>query len=59
MPERVVRKIVDGMNNVRRPIRGSRILVLGVAHRKNVDDMRESPAAEIMELLQDRGAEVA
>ena len=40
-------------------MRGSRILVLGIAYKKNVDDMRESPAVELMELLADKGARVA
>ena len=40
-------------------MQGSRVLVLGVAYKKNVDDMRESPSAVIMELIQERGGEVA
>jgi UDP-N-acetyl-D-glucosamine dehydrogenase len=56
MPEYVVNKLVEGLNQNALPIKGSRILVLGIAYKKNVDDMRESPAVEIMELLRARGA---
>jgi UDP-N-acetyl-D-glucosamine dehydrogenase len=56
MPEWVVNKVAQALNERSRAIRGSRILVLGLAYKKNVDDVRESPAAEIMELLRGRGA---
>ncbi len=56
MPEWVVGKIVDALNDRERAIKGSRILVLGIAYKKNVDDARESPGAAIMELLRTRGA---
>jgi UDP-N-acetyl-D-glucosamine dehydrogenase len=56
MPEWVVNKVAQALNERGRAIRGSRILVLGLAYKKNVDDVRESPAAEIMELLRGRGA---
>lgn len=58
MPEWVFRKVATALNNQSRPIRGSRILALGVAYKKNVDDMRESPAVQVMELLRDAGASV-
>lgn len=58
MPEWVVGKLADALNDRSRSIRGSRILVLGIAYKKNVDDMRESPAVELMELLVKRGAVV-
>lgn len=58
MPEWVVQKITDGLNNHGKPVKGSRILVLGLAYKKNVDDTRESPAIEIMALLQKKGATV-
>ncbi len=58
MPERVVQKTAEGLNEHRKAVRGSRILVLGIAYKKNIDDMRESPAAAIMELLEERGAEL-
>jgi UDP-N-acetyl-D-glucosamine dehydrogenase len=56
MPEWVVGKVALALNECSRAIKGSRILVLGLAYKKNVDDVRESPAAEVMELLRDRGA---
>ncbi len=59
MPMWVVRKIAEGLNRQKRSINGSRILILGIAYKKNVDDMRESPAVEIMRLLQEKGAEIA
>ena len=58
MPEWVVSKIVDGLNNQGKAIKGSRILVLGIAYKKNVDDMRESPSVHIMEILRRKGARV-
>lgn len=59
MPEWVVGKVAEALNRKRKAIFGSRVLVLGIAYKKNVDDMRESPSVEIMELLEERGAEVA
>lgn len=59
MPEYVVGKLIEGLNTQRKALNGSRVLVLGVAYKKNVDDMRESPSAVIMELIQQRGGEVA
>ena len=59
MPEWVVGKIAEALNRRGKPIRGSRILMLGIAYKKNVDDMRESPAVALMELLQARDADIA
>ena len=56
MPEWVVTKMADALAHRSKTVRGSRILVLGIAYKKNIDDMRESPAVEIMELLRGRGA---
>jgi UDP-N-acetyl-D-glucosamine dehydrogenase len=56
MPQWVVGKVADALNDRCKSIKGSRALVLGVAYKKNVDDMRESPAVELMELLRDKGA---
>ena len=58
MPQWVVGKIIDALNERGRAIKGSRVLVLGIAYKKNVDDMRESPAVALMELLAGRGAQV-
>ncbi len=55
MPTWVIEKVVEGLNGQKKSINGSRILVLGIAYKKNVDDMRESPSVEIMKLLQARG----
>ncbi len=59
MPLWVVGKITEALNSVAKAVKGSRILVLGIAYKKNVDDVRESPSVEIMEQLRNRGAEVA
>ena len=59
MPQWVVEKVADALNDREKSIRGSRILVLGIAYKKNVDDMRESPAVELMSLLQAKGAHIA
>ena len=58
MPQWVVGKIADALNAHTKAIKGSRILVLGLAYKKNIDDTRESPAVEIMELLQNKGAHI-
>jgi UDP-N-acetyl-D-glucosamine dehydrogenase len=58
MPEWVVGKIMEALNERGKALKGSRVLVLGIAYKKNVDDMRESPAVELMELLAKRGANV-
>ena len=56
MPEWVIGKVMDSLNNAGKPLKGSRILVLGIAYKKNVDDMRESPSVELMSILQNKGA---
>lgn len=58
MPRLVVQKIADGLNEQRKAMKGSRLLVLGVAYKKDIDDCRESPALDVIELLMKRGAEV-
>ena len=59
MPDYVVAKISSALNLDRKSIKGSRILVLGIAYKKNVDDMRESPSVMLMEKLRDLGAEIS
>jgi nucleotide sugar dehydrogenase len=59
MPRYVVRKVADALNTVGRPISGSRVLIVGMAYKKDVDDLRESPALEIMSMLQQKGAVLA
>ncbi|MDG1899369.1 MAG: nucleotide sugar dehydrogenase [Phycisphaerales bacterium] len=59
MPAHVVAKVAEALNTLSRPIRGSKVLVLGIAYKPDVEDMRESPAATIIELLLEQGAEVS
>ena len=56
MPEYVVHRLVEALNDRGKPLRGSKIAVLGVAYKKDVDDPRESPSFELMELLLAGGA---
>lgn len=56
MPEYVVGKLMDALNEHGKSLKGSRVLVMGIAYKKNVDDMRESPSVEIMELIASKGA---
>jgi len=56
MPDYVISKVVDGLNLRKKAVNGSKILVLGIAYKKNVDDSRESPSVILMERLQDLGA---
>ncbi len=58
MPNHVVGKVADALNAERKAINGSRILILGVAYKPNVSDVRESPALDILHLLQERGADI-
>ncbi len=58
MPEWVVQKVADALNEVCKSVRGSRILVLGVAYKRDIDDVRESPALDVIRLLEERGAHV-
>ena len=54
----MIQKTADALNDAGKPLKGSRVLVLGIAYKKNVDDMRESPSVELMELLREKGADV-
>lgn len=56
MPLYVVEKIADALNEVAKPIRNSRIGILGIAYKRDVDDVRESPALDIMHILSEKGA---
>ena len=56
MPLYVITRLAEALNEMGKPIRGSKIGVLGVAYKKDVDDPRESPSFKLMELLQERGA---
>lgn len=60
MPDHVVRRLAEALDQHRRKgVNGSRILVIGLAYKKNIDDIRESPALRLIELLEARGADVA
>jgi UDP-N-acetyl-D-glucosamine dehydrogenase len=59
MPHYWVDKVQDALNEAGKPLKGSRVLVLGVAYKKDVDDLRESPALDIIELLRGKGARVS
>jgi UDP-N-acetyl-D-glucosamine dehydrogenase len=58
MPHWVVSKLTDALNQRGKAVMGSRVLVLGIAYKKDVEDMRESPSVELMEILRDKGAVV-
>jgi UDP-N-acetyl-D-glucosamine dehydrogenase len=59
MPAYVVNRVAEALNSKRKAVNGSRVLLLGLAYKANVDDMRESPTYVLMDLLKQRGAEVA
>ena len=59
MPRWVVQKVTDALNEKEKAIKGSKILILGLSYKKNIDDTRESPAVEIMALLEEKGAHIA
>lgn len=59
MPEYVVHKVAEALNTQRKPVNGSKILLLGLAYKPNVDDDRESPSYVLMEMLKQRGASVS
>ncbi len=58
MPQHVVHRVADVLNSQQKPISGSKILILGLAYKPNVDDDRESPSYILMDLLSDRGAQL-
>jgi len=59
MPQYVIHRVTEALNAHRKPLNGSKVLVLGLAYKPNVDDDRESPSYVLMNLLQERGAQVA
>ena len=58
MPDLVAHKVSLALNDERKSVKGSRVLVLGVAYKKDIEDMRESPALDVIRLLEEHGAEV-
>ncbi|HEY7472830.1 MAG TPA: nucleotide sugar dehydrogenase [Gemmatimonadota bacterium] len=59
MPEYVVERVAASLNELGKPVKGSRILILGLSYKPNISDDRESPSYRLMDLLDERGAEVA
>ena len=59
MPDYVIRKLTDALNARKKPLNGSKILLVGLAYKANVDDERESPGFVLMDIMKDAGAEVA
>jgi UDP-N-acetyl-D-glucosamine dehydrogenase len=59
MPAYVVGKVADALNDAGKPVKGSKVAVLGMAYKKDVDDPRESPGFELMDLLLKKGARVS
>jgi len=58
MPALVVERVAQALNTERKPVNGSRVLVLGVAYKKDIDDMRESPALDVIRMLEEQSAKV-
>jgi UDP-N-acetyl-D-glucosamine dehydrogenase len=58
MPRYVVEKVQDALNNIGKPVKGSRTLILGVAYKADIDDVRESPALDVIGLLMQKGSHV-
>ena len=59
MPDYVASKVTDALNEEGKPVKNSRVLILGVAYKPNVDDVRESPALDVIHLLQEKGADIS
>src|SRR3954447_10242113 len=59
MPEHVVQLVSDGLNDERKAMKGSNVMLLGVAYKKDINDVRESPALSIIDLLRAKGAHVS
>jgi UDP-N-acetyl-D-glucosamine dehydrogenase len=58
MPDYVVSRVVEALNDNGKSVKGAKIMICGLAYKPNVDDTRETPAAEILRLLSERGAEL-
>ncbi len=58
MPHYVVHRVMEALNSQKKSLNGSKVLVLGLAYKKDIDDVRESPSLELIELLRDNGSKV-
>jgi UDP-N-acetyl-D-glucosamine dehydrogenase len=58
MPDQVVETVAEALNARQRSVKGAKVLILGMAYKRDIDDVRESPAIDVMRLLEDRGAKV-
>ncbi len=58
MPHYVIQRTMDALNDHKKSLKGSKVLVLGLAYKKDIDDIRESPSLELIELLKEKGAKV-
>ena len=59
MPHHVVDKVADALNSQSKSVRGSKILILGIAYKRDIDDIRESPALDVMAVLKQRGGQLS
>ena len=59
MPYHVVSKVSDSLNEIGKPVKGARVLILGAAYKEDIDDVREAPALDVMKLLEEKGAIVS
>ena len=59
MPHHVAKRVIEALNSIRKPLRGSKVLVVGVAYKADIDDVRESPSLDIMEILERDGARIS
>src|SRR5262249_16898593 len=59
IPLYVIGKVIDALNEAERSVKGSSILIMGVAYKRDIDDLRESPALDVIRLLQERGGKVS
>jgi UDP-N-acetyl-D-glucosamine dehydrogenase len=59
MPQYVIRRTMEALNSRKKSVNGSKVLLMGLAYKEDVDDMRESPTFELMDLLEDQGAEIS
>ncbi len=59
MPDWVIHKLIDTLNDQEKSLKGSKVLILGISYKKNIDDVRESPSVQMMEILRNKGAQLS